>query len=154
MDPAMKEKIRAAAYGQYKVSSASVVVIVLGNKQACEQAADSYEGLKLLGIVNKQEYDQMVDNTVSFYESRGEEFQRDEAIRNASLSAMLFMLMAKEKGWDTCAMIGFDPEAVKEILNINDRDEPALMIKIGKEKGESRKPRGYRKPVSEFVTYY
>lgn len=153
MDPAMKEKIRAAAYGQYKVSSASAVIIVLGNKQAYKQAADIYEGLKLLGIVNKQEYDQMVDDTVSFYESRGEEFQRDEAIRNASLSAMLFMLAAKEKGWDTCPMIGFNPDAVKEILNINDQDEPVLMITIGKEKVESRKPRGYRKPVSEFVTY-
>jgi putative NAD(P)H nitroreductase len=38
MDPAMKEKVRAAAYGQYKVSSASAVVIVLGNKQAYKQA--------------------------------------------------------------------------------------------------------------------
>jgi putative NAD(P)H nitroreductase len=28
-----------------------------------------------------------------------------------------------------------------------------MMITIGKEKVESRKPRGYRKPVSEFVTY-
>lgn len=154
IDPAMKEKIRAAAYGQYKVSSASAVVIVLGNKQAYKQASDIYEGLKLLGIVNKQEYDQMVDDTVSFYESRGQEFQRDEAIRNASLSAMIFMLAAKEKGWDTCPMIGFDPEAVKELLNINDQDEPVLMITIGKEKVKSRKPRGYRKPVSEFVTYY
>lgn len=133
IDPAMKEKIRAAAYGQYKVSSASAIIIVLGNKQ---------------------DYDQMVNDTVSFYESRDDEFQRDEAIRNASLSAMLFMLAAKEKGWDTCPMIGFDSEAVKEVLNINDQDEPVLMLTIGKEKVESRKPRGYRKPVSEFVTYY
>lgn len=27
------------------------------------------------------------------------------------------------------------------------------MITIGKEKVESRQPRGYRKPVREFVTY-
>ncbi|MEM1504056.1 nitroreductase family protein [Domibacillus sp. 8LH] len=154
MDPELKEKIRTAAYGQYKVSSASAVIIVLGDKGAFKQASQLYEGLKMLGIVNKQEYDQMVEDTVSFYESRGEEFQRDEAIRNASLSAMLFMLAAKEKGWDTCPMIGFDPKVVRELLNIHDEDEPVLMIAIGKEKVESRKPRGYRKPVSEFVTYY
>ncbi|WNS78079.1 nitroreductase family protein [Domibacillus sp. DTU_2020_1001157_1_SI_ALB_TIR_016] len=154
MEPELKEKIRTAAYGQYKVSSASAVVIVLGDKGAFKQASQIYEGLKMLGIVNKQEYDQMVEDTVSFYESRGREFQRDEAIRNASLSAMLFMLAAKEKGWDTCPMIGFDPKAVRELLNIHDEDEPVLMITIGKEKTESRKPRGYRKPVSEFVTYY
>lgn len=87
------------------------------------------------------------------YTSRGEDFQRDEVIRNASLSAMLFMLAAKDKGWDTCPMIGFDPDKVREILNIDEQYEIALMITIGKEKVSSRPPRGYRKPVTEFVTY-
>lgn len=124
MDPNLKEKIRTAAYGQYKVSSASVVMIVLGDKGAFKQAPHIYEGLHMLVIVNKQEYEQMVEDTVSFYESRGREFQRDKAIRNASLSAMLFMLAAKEKGWDTCPTIRFDPKAVRELLNIHDEDEP------------------------------
>lgn len=87
------------------------------------------------------------------YETRGESFQHDEAIRNASLSAMLFMLTAKDKGWDTCPMIGFDPDAVKEVLQIDEQHEPVVMITIGKEKVSSRNPRGYRKPVAEFVTY-
>lgn len=153
LDPSVKESLCKAAYGQYKVLSSSAVILVLGDKKAYQQASQIYEGLKMLGMVNKQEYDQMVNDTVSFYESRGKEFQKDEAIRNASLSAMLFMLAAKEKGWDTCPMIGFDSEAVKSILNITDQYEVAMMITIGKEKVESRKPRGYRKPVSEFVRY-
>ncbi len=88
-----------------------------------------------------------------FYEERGQEFHRDEAIRNASLSAMLFMLAAKEKGWDTCPMIGFDADKVKEILDVPAQYEAVLMITIGKEKTASRKPRGYRRPISEFVSY-
>ncbi|PAQ15390.1 nitroreductase family protein [Bacillaceae bacterium SAOS 7] len=152
-DPEVKTKVKEAAYGQHKVETASAVILVLGDKKAFQQAAQIYEGLKLLGIVSPQEYEHMVNDTVSVYEGRGEAFQRDEAIRNASLSAMLFMLVAKEKGWDTCPMIGFDPEALKQILNINDQEEVVLMITIGKEKVESRKPRGYRKPVSELVTY-
>ncbi|WP_338754365.1 nitroreductase family protein [Bacillus sp. FJAT-52991] len=152
-DPEVKEKMKEAAYGQYKVESASAVILVLGDKKAFQQAAQIYEGLKLLGIVSPQEYDHMVNDTVSFYDGRGEAFQKDEAIRNASLSAMFFMLVAKEKGWDTCPMIGFDPEAMRQILPISDEDEIVLMMTIGKEKVESRKPRGYRKPVSEFVMY-
>lgn len=31
-------------------------------------------------------------------------------------------------------MIGFDPEAVKQILNIDDQFEVVMMITIGKEK--------------------
>lgn len=152
LNPEVKEMLRKAANGQYKVHSASAVVLVLGDKEAYHDAAKIYEGLLLLGILNKQEYDHMVNDTVSFYESRGEQFHRDEAIRNASISAMLFMLAAKEKGWDTCPMIGFDSAAVKEILNIGEEYEVALMITLGKENVDSRKPRGYRKPVSEFVT--
>ncbi|MFJ8065922.1 nitroreductase family protein [Psychrobacillus sp. NPDC096426] len=152
-NPEVKEQIRSAANGQYKVHSASAVIIVLGDKLAYKNTAAINEGLLMLGIVNKQEYDFMVEDTVSLYETRGESFQRDEAIRNASLSAMMFMLVAKEKGWDTCPMIGFDPAKVKDILNISDQYEPALMITIGKEKIESRKPRGYRKPISEFVSF-
>ncbi|MGY3715865.1 nitroreductase family protein [Sutcliffiella cohnii] len=153
VDQNKKEQLREAANGQYKVSSASAVIIVLGDQKAYKQAPEIYEGLKMLGIVNKQEYDHMVQDTVSFYETSGAQFQRDDAIRNASLSAMLFMLAAKEKGWDTCPMIGFNAEKVREILKVDEQYEIALMITIGKEKVASRKPRGYRKPVSEFVTY-
>jgi putative NAD(P)H nitroreductase len=46
-----------------------------------------------------------------------------------------------------------DPDAVKEILNIDDTHEIVMMITIGKEKVSSRQPRGYRKPVNEFVSY-
>lgn len=152
-DPDKKQKLKAAANGQYKVESSSAVILVLGDKEAFQQAADIYKGLNLLGIINKQEYDLMVNDTVSFYEERGQEFHRDEAIRNASLSAMLFMLAAKEKGWDTCPMIGFDADKVKEVLDVPAQYEAVLMITIGKEKTASRKPRGYRRPISEFVSY-
>ena len=37
----------------------------------------------------------------------------DEAIRNASLSAMTFMYAAKYYGYDTCPMIGFDEKQYK-----------------------------------------
>lgn len=152
-DPDVKAKLRAAANGQYKVFSSSAVIVVTGNKSAFKDAAKIYEGLLMLGILNKQEYDQEVQDVMSMYTERGEVFQKEEAIRNASLSAMLFMLLAKDKGWDTCPMIGFDPDTVREILNISDENEIVLMITIGKEKVSSRRPRGYRKPVDEFVRY-
>lgn len=149
----VKERLMEAANGQYKVKSSSAVIIVTGNKKAYQDAGKIYEGLMLLGVISKQEYDFQVNDVVSFYESRGEIFQKEEAIRNASLSAMLFMLAAKDKGWDTCPMIGFDPDQVRQILQINENEEIVLMIALGKEKVSSRRPRGYRKPVNEFVTY-
>jgi len=153
LDKEKKAAMQKAAFGQYKVHAASAVILVAGDKKAYENAGAIYEGLKMLGILTEYEYEAMVKETVDTYLTRGPVFQRDEAIRNASLSAMLFMLAAKNKGWDTCPMIGFDPQAVKEILDLEEHLEPVLMITIGKEKKASRQPRGYRKPVSEFVRY-
>ncbi|OAB47240.1 nitroreductase family protein [Paenibacillus antarcticus] len=152
-DPEMLNKVYLAANKQYKVQTASAVIIVLGNKHAHKDVGRMNEGLLHLGVINQQEYDMTVESVESFYESRGETFKREEAIRNASLSAMMFMLIAKEKGWDTCPMIGFDPEAIRTDLNIPQAYVPALMIAIGKEDTSSGRPRGYRKPVGEFVSY-
>lgn len=153
IEPELKAKVKQAAMGQHKVGTASAVIVVLGDKLAYKDAGRVYEGLLNLGIYNQQEYDHAVRLVTTTYESNGGDYQRDEAIRNASLSAMLFLLAAKSKGWDTCPMIGFNPTLLREVLSIKEQYEPVLMITIGKEKISSRKPRGYRKPISEFVTY-
>ncbi|MFB7158746.1 MULTISPECIES: nitroreductase family protein [unclassified Lysinibacillus] len=154
LDEAKKEKVREAAYGQYKVHSASAVILVLGDKEAYKNTANLNQGMVDLGIINACELENIVNENAKFYEERGEEFMKEEAIRNASLSAMLFMLAAKNRGWDTCPMIGFDQQQMRGLFNVPETQEIALMITIGKEKEDSRRLRGYRKPVEEFATYY
>lgn len=152
-DTDLKEKVYEAAYRQYKVLTATAVILVLGDKKAYQQVASLNQGMLSLGYLTQQEYDETVKSVTSFYESRGEGFQRDEAIRNASLSAMQLMLIAKDKGWDTCPMIGYDPEALKQLFEIPDQYEPVLLIALGKENHSSQRPRGYRKPVGQFVSF-
>ncbi|KOP72175.1 NAD(P)H nitroreductase [Lysinibacillus sp. FJAT-14745] len=154
LDEEKKEKVREAAYGQYKVHSASAVILVLGDKEAYKKTANLSQGMLDLGIINACELENLVDENTKFYEERGEEFMKEEAIRNASLSAMLFMLAAKNRGWDTCPMIGFDQQQMRALFNVPETHEIALMMTIGKEKESSRRLRGYRKPVEEFATYY
>ncbi|MFJ7983211.1 nitroreductase family protein [Lysinibacillus xylanilyticus] len=154
LDEEKKEKVRDAAYGQYKVHSASAVILVLGDKEAYKNTATLNQGMVDLGIINACELENIVNENAKFYEERGAEFMKEEAIRNASLSAMLFMLAAKNRGWDTCPMIGFDQQQMRALFNVPETQEIALMITIGKEKESSRRLRGYRKPVEEFATYY
>ncbi|MGE5704783.1 MAG: nitroreductase family protein [Clostridia bacterium] len=148
-----KESLYEAANKQYKVLTSSAVILVLGDLGAYKQVAKINEGFLNLGVFSKQEYDAEVEGVTRFYEQRGPVFHREEAIRNASLSAMLFMLAAKEKGWDTCPMIGFDPEKIAQLLNIPDQYVPVMMITLGKEDTTKQRPRGYRKPTAEFVHY-
>ncbi|MUG43701.1 nitroreductase family protein [Paenibacillus woosongensis] len=152
-DPEKKNKVYEAANKQYKIKTASAAILVLGDLNAYQNVRQLNEGMLHLGIINKQELDMTVESVTRFYEERGDSFKRDEAIRNASLSAMLFMLIAKDKGWDTCPMIGFDPEQMRKELNIPDQYVPVMLIALGKEDLSGQRLRGYRKPVGEFVTY-
>ncbi|MDD7794079.1 nitroreductase family protein [Clostridium sp. 'White wine YQ'] len=152
-DPEKKEALRKAAFNQYKLHTASAAILVLGDKEAYKNAANIYSGMLNLGIMSKLDYDNMVRDIDNLYESRGDGFKYDEAIRNASLSAMMFMLIAKDKGWDTCPMIGFNSDEVRKLFNIPDNLEITLLIAMGKEDTSKRRLRGYRKPVGEFVNY-
>ncbi|AUM94745.1 TPA: nitroreductase family protein [Clostridium botulinum] len=152
-DEEKKEQLRKAAFNQYKVHTASAVILVLGDKLAYKNAENIYSGMLNLGIMSKLDYDNIVRDINNLYEGRGEDFQRSEAIRNTSLSAMMFMLIAKDKGWDTCPMIGFNQEEVRQIFNIPENYEIALMITMGKEDSCKTRMRGYRKPVGEFVSF-
>lgn len=153
LDEEMKERVRDAAYGQYKVHTASAVILVTADRYAYLQTERLNQGMLDLGIINEAEIKQMVEDNIHFYESRGEAFMKEEAIRNGSLSAMMFMLAAKNRGWDTCPMIGFDQKNIRELLTIPSTHEVVMMITIGKEKESSRHLRGYRKPVNEFVKF-
>lgn len=152
-DPEKKEQMREVASRQYKVHTASAAILVLGNKDEYKNAETLYEGMYNLNILSKQEYDAMVSVVHELYEGRGEVFLRDEAIRNANLSAMVFMLAALEKGWNTCPMIGFDAEGVSKLFDIPDNYVPALLITLGKADTAKQGVRGYRKLVNEFVEY-
>ncbi|EKS4345598.1 nitroreductase family protein [Clostridium sporogenes] len=152
-DEEKKEQLRKAAFNQYKVHTASAVILVLGDRLAYKNAENIYSGMLNLGIMSKLDYDNIVRDINNLYEGRGEDFQRSEAIRNTSLSAMMFMLIAKDKGWDTCPMIGFNQEEVRQIFNIPENYEIALMITMGKEDSSKTRMRGYRKPVGEFVSF-
>ncbi|MED4585866.1 nitroreductase family protein [Brevibacillus choshinensis] len=152
-DVDIKNRVYEAAQKQYKVKTSSAVILVLGDTEAHLQAGKINEGLLHLGVIDKREFDDTVSSIHTFYEKGGESLKRDEAIRTASLSAMLFMLAAKDKGWDTCPMIGFDSGEIRQILGIPDQYVPAMMITIGKEDLSGQRVRGYRKPVGEFVSY-
>ncbi len=154
LDQEKKMDIFQAAGRQYKIEIASGVIIVTGNKYAYKDAERIYSGTLMLGILQQFEYNEIINQIHGLYESRGDQFMHDEAVRNASLSAMQFMLLAKEKGWDTCPMIYFDPLKVSEILGLPEEEIPVLMITIGKMDMESDRIRGFRKPVGELLKVY
>ena len=142
-DNSLKEKIQAAAWGQEQVLTCSVLLVVCGKLNAYQDAPEIYKDTPQ-GIQEK-----VLPMIKDFYEGK-DQLQRDEAIRSASLAAMVLMLAAQNRGWATVPMIGFDPEAVSKLANLRPNYIPAMLMALGYKKDDPR-PRDYRRPIEEIV---
>jgi len=58
--------------------------------------------------------------------------QRDEAMRSCGIAGQTIMLAAREMGYDSCPMIGFDQEAVAKIIHLPEDHCISFMITVGK----------------------
>jgi nitroreductase len=139
----IKKKIREAAWDQEQAETCSILIAVCGKLNAFEDAPVIYQD------VDPAIRDKMLPMIKGFYENKAQS-QRDEAIRSASLAAMTLMYGAVNSGWDTCPMIGFDPEAVSKILELDSNHIPVMLLTLGYKKAAPR-PRASRRPVGEVV---
>lgn len=156
MDEAKKERVRALSFDQYKIHTASAAVIVMGNKQSIEQenAEKIYSPMKMLKMMDESTYDMTMDLIKGYADGLKQDAHKlnEELFRNAGVHAMLFMLSAKHYGFDTCPMHIHNVDELRAEFNIPEHLVPMMLITIGKSVDNTR-PRGYRKPVGEFVQF-
>ena len=86
-----------------------------------------------------------------FYEGN-DTLIRDEAMRSAALAGMTLMLAAKDMGYDSCPMIGFDAAKVAELINLPENYAIGFMIPVGKQ-SQPGWERGDRLSDEKVVTY-
>ena len=78
--------------------------------------------------------------------------QRDETMRSCGMAAMTLMLAAKEMGYDTCPMDGFDFDQVAKLLNLPRDHTPTMFVCVGKGIKEAM-PRGGQLPLDQVVIH-
>ncbi|PGX23283.1 nitroreductase family protein [Priestia megaterium] len=149
-DKDKKLKLKSAAYDQQKIEDAAAAIVVLGNLKAHEDAQRIADDLSEKGYLPEQYKENVINQINGLYSN--ESMQRDEAIRGSSLAAMTLMLAAKDKGFGTCPMIGFDPARVQEEFNIPENLIPVMIITIGPE-NDPKAPRKFRFEAQEITTY-
>jgi len=138
-----KKALKEAAWGQQQVEDCSVAIVVCGKLDAYKDAPNIYKDAP------KEVQEGLLPMINNFYEGK-EQLQRDEAIRSASLAAMTLMYAAKNRGWATGPMIGFDPVATSKLLNLTEAYIPVMLLVLGYQKKAPR-PRDYRRPIEEIV---
>ena len=91
-EPDIKEKIQQAAWGQEQVGTCLVLLVICGKLNAYQDAPEIYQ------YASQGVQEKVLPMIKNFYDSK-DQLQRDEAIHNASLAAMILMLAAHNRGW-------------------------------------------------------
>lgn len=143
-DNALRKQIREAAWGQAQVTDCSLLVILCADLKAWERQPGRYWANAAHDV-----QDFMVPAIDSYYRGR-ESVQRDEAFRSCGIAAQTLMLAAKEMGYDSCPMDGFDFDKVAELIRLPDDHVITMFVAIGKGVKEAW-PRGGQLDISEVV---
>jgi len=126
-DPEIRQQIRAAAWDQPQVTDASVLFILCADLTAHQENPSTYWAHA------PQEVQDILGPMIQpFYEGK-DTLIRDEAMRSSALAGMTLMLAAKDMGYDSCPMIGFDGEKVAELINLPQHYALSFMIPVGKQ---------------------
>ena len=145
-DKLLREEIKKVSWDQSQVTDASLLIVLTGDLMAWNKNPDRYWKN---APVNVRE--NLVLAISSYYKDKPEA-QRDEVMRSCGMAAMNLMLVAKDLGYDSCPMDGFDFDAVAKLLNLPNDQIPTMFIAIGKSIQEPW-PRPGQLPIEEVVQY-
>jgi len=143
-DPELRKQIRAASWNQAQVTDASLLVVMTADLNAWKKEPQRY-----WRDAPQPVQDYLVRAIGQYYSGR-EQVQRDEAMRSCGMAAMTLMLAAKQMGYDTCPMDGFDFDAVGKLINLPEDHVISMFVVIGKPLREAQ-PRGGQLPINEVV---
>lgn len=143
-DQEQKKELRAIANNQEQVETSSAVIAVLGDIKMHENAKQIYDANAEKGYMPRELADAMIENSLNLYGNAPEAVLKNIAHFDAGLISMQIMLLAKEMGYDTVTMGGFDKVKFAEKYALPANEIPIVLIAIGKEAapayGSSRLP--------------
>ena len=142
-DPKKRAAIQAAAWNQAQVTEASITILLCAKLNAYEDAGRYWVHAP------QPVQDMLVPMIAPFYQN-SVELRRDEAMRSIGIAAQTLMLTAKSIGYDSCPMIGFDPEKVAEIIDLPENHVIGMMLTVGKALKEANVRSG-QLPYDEVV---
>jgi len=139
-----RQSIQEASWGQTQVTEASLLLVLCADLNAWEKQPERY------WRDAPQEVQDFLLPAIADYYTNHHQAQRDECLRSASIAAMSIMLMAKEMGYDSCPMDGFDFDKVAKIINLPHDHIITMMIVVGKKQEEAR-PRSGQLALEEVL---
>jgi nitroreductase len=145
-DPVLRQQIRTVSWNQAQVEEASLLIVLTADLKAWAKQPERYWQNAPKAVAD------ILVPMIDHYYQGCEQVQRDEAMRSCGMAAMTIMLAAKEMGYDTCPMDGFDFDAVSKLLNLPADHIPTMFVVVGKALQEAS-ARGGQLNMDEVVVH-
>ena len=124
-DPELRQKIREASWNQAQVTDASLLVVICADMKSWQK-----DPMRYWQNAPEPVQQALVPMILSFYKNE-EQLERDEAQRSCGMAAQTMMLVAKDMGYDTCPMDGFDFEKVADLINLPEDFLISMIVVVG-----------------------
>lgn len=131
-DQDTKKELRTIANNQEQVETASAVIAVLGDKEMYKNAEKVYRSSYEAGYMDEATMGRMIEGSTKLYSAAPAETRMNIASYDAGLVSMQLMLIAKDRGYDTVPMGGFNKQQFIERFNLDERYMPIVLIALGK----------------------
>ncbi|MGB0202811.1 MAG: nitroreductase family protein [Acholeplasmataceae bacterium] len=129
-----KEKLRPGLYGNLRQLETSAAMIVIFNDlHKFELAEKIYNTAVEKGLMPEEVREKQLANIRNMVQKVDLNKLHVSGMIDCGLAAMNLMYVAREHGYDTCPIGGFNHEMIHEIVDLDkNRYSPVMIISIGK----------------------
>ncbi|ELK45925.1 nitroreductase family protein [Halobacillus sp. ACCC02827] len=131
-DQKEKERLLPIANNQQQIVDASVVIAVLSDRNAYENAGRIYNQIAEKGNMPEDVKEMYVNSIYDTYGNFPQERLTKIANIDGGIISNQLMLAAKAKGYDTVPMGGYDVDQFMEAFHVPENFESIMLISLGK----------------------
>lgn len=129
-----KEKLRPALYGNLKQLETSAAMIVIFNDlKKFELAEKIYDTAVNEGLMPPEVKEKQMTNIKNMVQKVDLAKLNISGMIDCGLAAMNLMYVAREHGYDTCPIGGFNHDMIHDVVGLDkERYTPVMIVSIGK----------------------
>lgn len=131
-DAEQKKELRIAGFNQEQIETSSAIIAVIGDIEMYKNAKQINDLNVELGYMPREIADMMISNSETAYSSFSDAERSNIAHLDSGLISMQIVLLAKDMGYDTVIMGGFDKAAFAKRYELPENEVPMILIAIGK----------------------
>ena len=131
-DQEQKKELRIAGFNQEQIETSSAIIAVIGDNEMYKNTKQIYDLNVELGYMPRDIADMLIANSEAAYSNFSEIERTNIAHLDVGLISMQVVLLAKDMGYETVIMGGFDKAAFAKKYELPANELPMILIAIGK----------------------